>query len=78
MSVSVTIEFSPVQAAALVRLCDKLSHEDAKRFLYPHVPADLRAEQAYAMVQAAAAVHKALIKAGARSWPWLDTGEVEQ
>lgn len=74
MSITVTIELTAEQAAALTRLCDKLTYEDAQRFLYPHLPKDIRDEQVHHMLGATVIAHKALLEAGARAWPWIDTG----
>jgi hypothetical protein len=74
MTMKITLELSPNEAAALARLCDKFAHSDAKAFLYPHVPKEIRDGQAYDMVHATTAVFKALSDAGARGWPWIETG----
>lgn len=70
----ITIELSPIEAAALARLCDKFTHSDAKAYLYPHVAKEIRDEQAYQMVHATTAVFKALSDADVRGWPWVETG----
>jgi hypothetical protein len=66
--------FPATEAAALMRLCQKLGHSDALAYLYPHVSKEIRDEQAYQMVRAVARIHEALVDAGATSWPWLETG----
>lgn len=70
----IRIELEPCQAAALARLCRKFSHDDAARYLYPHVPKDLRLTQAYDMVHATGAIEAALSQAGVTGWPWIETG----
>jgi hypothetical protein len=73
-AVNVTVTLEPGAAAALHRLCDKFGHDDAMRLLYPHLPRELRSDQAYEMVGAAGVVQKALEDAGVRHWPWIETG----
>lgn len=69
------VELTSNQAAAVFRLCDKFSHSDAKAFLYPHIGAGIRADQAYDMVGGVTEVQNALRDAGVTTaWPWLDTG----
>lgn len=71
VEISVTLE--PEHAAALFRLCDKFSHTDARQYLYPHLPRDIRDQQAYQMVIAADRLHRALRDAGVESaWPWIE------
>lgn len=73
-TISITIELAPEEAAALCRLCDKFTHSDAAAYLYPHIAAAIRDDQAYQMVHATTVVHKALLEAQVRAWPWIDTG----
>lgn len=74
-SIQLTVELDADQAAALFRLCDKFSHSDAQQYLYPHLPKDLRSEQASQMMSATYRVLAALKDAGIESaWPWIDTG----
>lgn len=68
------IELTANQAAALHRLCDKLTHSDAQNYLYGHISKELRSDQAYDMVRAAAGLQKALEEANVRGWPWVETG----
>ena len=72
--ITVTLELEPNDAAALARLCEKFTHSDAAAYLYPHIAAAIRDDQAYQMVHATAVVAKALEDAGVRGWPWVDTG----
>ena len=74
-AVTVTLTLEPAAAAALHRLCDKLGHSDAMAYLYPHLPRELRSDQAYEMVGAASVVQKALEDAGVGHWPWIETGQ---
>lgn len=72
---TITVTLTAEQAAGLRRLCDKISHEHAQQFLYPHVSKDIRSDQAYQMLQAFDQIGEALDDAKAPStWPWLDTG----
>ena len=71
-----TIELTPEQAAALARFAEKSTHEHARSVLYGHLPRELRAEQSHVILQAFAVLEKALHSAGARSWPWVETGQV--
>jgi hypothetical protein len=70
----VTLTLSPERAAALCRFMDKMTFAQAREVLYPHVPADLREDQAYEIVHACSDVHKALTDAGVSGWPWVETG----
>ncbi len=70
----ITVTLEPAQAAALHRLCDKISYEDAKRYLYPHVPAGTREAQAYDMIHACSALQRALEDQGIAGWPWIESG----
>jgi hypothetical protein len=76
-SVTVTLTLEPAAAAALHRLCEKVTHSDCMQYLYPHLPRELRSDQAYEMVAASSKVHTALSEAGVSSWPWIETGEVQ-
>ena len=73
MKIQISLALEPTQAAALYRLCDKLSAQDAQHYLYPHLPADTRSEQAHDMVTAATQVQKALGNLGVSAHPWIDT-----
>lgn len=72
--ITITIELEPNDAAALARLCEKFAHSDAAAYLYPHIAAAIRDDQAYQMLHATAVVAEALEDAGVRGWPWVDTG----
>jgi hypothetical protein len=72
--IRVTLELSPEAAAGLKRFADKVTHEDAKQVLYPHVRADVRTEQAYSILEAFAEITARLADARVRDWPWIDTG----
>ena len=73
MKVRISLELEPTHAAALYRLCEKLNPQDAQRYLYPHLPADTRSEQAHDMVTAATQVQGALADAGVNVHPWIST-----
>ena len=73
-ALQITLTIEPAAAAALHRLADKLGHSDAMQFLYPHLPRELRSNQAYEMVGACGVLQKALADAGVGSWPWIETG----
>jgi hypothetical protein len=68
-TITVTIELEPNDAAALARLCEKVTFSDAQSYLYAHLPQALRDDQAYQMIHATAVVGKALEDAGVRGWP---------
>ena len=72
MTIKITVELDPDEAAALARMCEKFTHSDATAYLYPHLPKDIRNTQAYQMVHATARVYAALADAGVRGWPWVD------
>jgi hypothetical protein len=84
VSITITVEgrtadpavtiLEPHQAAALARLCEKFGHSAARPYLYPHVAADIRDDQAYHMVHATSLLSDALTLAGVRGWPWIETG----
>lgn len=74
--VEVRLTLTPEAAAGLKRFADKVSHEDAKRVLYPHVSADLRTEQAYQIINAFAEITARLTDAGVSDWPWIETGQL--
>lgn len=76
-SVPVTLELTAEEAAALMRLADKISFEDAARTLYAHKPKEFRDEQCYTMMAALTRVHRALDRQGVSAWPWVETGSVE-
>ena len=76
-TVSITVELPPDQAAALARICDKFCWSDADQYLYPHVAKDIRHEQSYQMMHALVRLEKALVQAGVRAWPWVETGSAE-
>lgn len=71
----ITLELSPERAAALCRFMDKMSFSMAREVLYPHVPADVREDQACEIVHACSDVHKALTEAGVSGWPWVESGQ---
>lgn len=73
---TITLTLDTAQACALHRLCDKIGHSDAMAYLYPHIPAETRTAQAYEMLDACAAVQRALEDAGVGHWPWIETGRV--
>ncbi len=71
-----TVELTPVQAAALKRLAEKTSYEQASAVLYAHIGADIRAEQAHDILIALDRLNEALAESNVRAWPWIDTGRV--
>jgi len=74
--VTITVELTPVQAAALLRYCDKSTYDMACAVLYAHKPKDLREEQASEILDGLRQVERALQEAKVRSWPWVETGQV--
>lgn len=75
--ITIRFEIDPVQAAALKRFAEKVTHADAQKVLYPHVSRAVRSDQAYQMIAAFSRLDEALTDAGVRSWPWIETGSVE-
>jgi hypothetical protein len=73
-TVTITLNLDPGVAAGLKRLAEKVSYEQASAMLYPHVNADIRANQAHAILIGLATLDEALADAEVRSWPWIDTG----
>lgn len=75
--VKITVELEPNHAAALHQLCRKLGHTDALQFLQPHVPREIRIDQAYDLVHGCAVLERALSGAQVNYWPWIETGRAE-
>lgn len=73
-TVTITLNLHPGQAAGLKRFANKVAHSDALAVLYPHVPPELRSEQAYQILQAFEVVRRALDEAYVSDWPWMETG----
>jgi hypothetical protein len=73
-TVRLTLELSPSQAAGLKRFAEKVTHADAMAVLYPQRPREQRADQAYEILDAFAALERLLDEAGVHSWPWIETG----
>jgi hypothetical protein len=73
-TVTITLNLDPGVAAGLKRFAEKVSFEQASAVLYPHVHADIRANQAHAILIALDQLDKALCDAEVRSSPWIDTG----
>jgi hypothetical protein len=74
MKVTVTLELEPEQAAGLQRFAEKAGHAEAMAVLYPHVPKNVRAEQAHDILAALAELQAALTDARVRTWPWIESG----
>ena len=72
----ITVELEPEQAAALLRLCNKITHSDGLAYLYPHIPLGRRNDQAYDMMHATTKVAEALCDARVSEFPWIETGRV--
>lgn len=73
--ITITVLLTPDQAAGLLRFAEKSGHSDALAALYPHVPREIRSEQAYSILGACQAVERALGDAGVGTWPWIETGQ---
>jgi hypothetical protein len=73
-TVTITVELTPEQAAALVRLTDKTGHSEAMALLYPHVSKEVRDRQVSHVLGACDRVIRALGEAGCGSWPWIESG----
>ena len=71
----ITVELTEEQAAALLRLCERIPHSDAARYLYPHVDPATRSDQAYHMMYATAKVATELRRANVSDFPWIETGQ---
>lgn len=74
--IKVTVELEPEQAAALLRLCNKITHSDGLAYLYPHIPLGRRNDQAYDMMHGTAKLAEALCDANVSEFPWIETGRV--
>lgn len=72
--VKITLELEPNHAAALHQLCRKMGHTDALQFLQPHIPREIRSDQAYDMVHACSRLQEALEEQHVNYWPWIETG----
>jgi hypothetical protein len=75
-AITITLELSPEGAAGLKRFADKVTHDDVRAVLYPHIHADIRAEQASEIIAAFSTLERALDKARVATWPWIETGQV--
>ena len=73
-TVTITLNLDPGVAAGLKRFAEKVSFEEASAVLYPHVRADIRGNQAHAILIALGLIDKALADADVHSWPWIETG----
>ncbi len=76
--VRITLELDADRAAALLRLCEKITHSDASGYLYPHLPKEVRDEQTSTMLAAAEQVRAALAEEGVSGWPWIETGHANR
>jgi hypothetical protein len=74
-TVTITLNLDPGVAAGLKRFAEKVSFEQAASVLYPHVHADIRANQTHAILIGLAKLNEALADAEVRSWPWVDSGQ---
>ncbi|MEJ0006632.1 MAG: hypothetical protein WDM77_09805 [Steroidobacteraceae bacterium] len=72
--VILAVDLTPDQAAAIYRLCDKISYSQATATLYSHVPADVLAAQASTMMNAAELIRRMLADQGVNAHPWIETG----
>lgn len=72
--ITVTLQLSAEQAAAMLRFAEKSGHHEALQVLYAHIPQPVRDEQASQVCQALSVLERALSDAGARAWPWVETG----
>jgi hypothetical protein len=70
-----TLNLTDTQAAALKRFAEKVSLAQAASVLYAHLSKDIRADQAYEILHAFAALDDALVHANVHSWPWIATGQ---
>lgn len=70
----ITLELTPEQASGLLRFADKMTHADAMRVLYGHVPKATREDQAYMILWAFDLLQRALTAKGVTSFPWIETG----
>lgn len=75
--VTVTVTLEANEAAALKRLCDKITHSDAMKYLYPHLAKEVRNEQAYHIINATSELCEALCDAGVSDFPWINSGRSE-
>jgi len=76
--VQLKVDLTANQAAALMRLCDKFGHSDAKQFLYAHLPREIQSNQAYDMVHALGAIETALKDRDVSAWPWIESGSARE
>lgn len=74
-TVRIVLELEADLAAALHRFMDKANYAMARAVLYPHVAADIRADQAREIMEVTAQVQKALEDSGVSGWPWVETGK---
>lgn len=74
--ITITLELTPEQAAALKRFSSNVSYEKANSALYPHVSSKIRDGQVSDILTAFSRVYRALADAQVSSFPWIDTGRV--
>lgn len=72
--VTISLTLPAGAAAGLKRFAEKVSHSDAMVVLYPHVSKETRTDQAYEIMDAFAAIDKALADAHVSIWPWIESG----
>ena len=69
--VTLHLDLTPAEAAALYRLCDKVSYQTACGMLYAHLPRDILDRQTSEILNAARLVEQDLANAGVSAHPWV-------
>lgn len=71
----VILELDPIHAAALKRFAEKVSFSEARAITYGDHSKEQRDARAYEVIAAFSKLEDALADAGARGWPWVETGK---
>jgi hypothetical protein len=74
-TVTINLNLDHSVAAGLKRFAEKISFEQAKAVLYPHVDKQIREDQVAAILIAFNQIDRALAEANVHTSPWIDTGK---
>ena len=76
--ITLLLELTRDQAAALKRCAEKISYTQAISVLYAHVSAEVRSEQAADILSAFSQLERALADSRVSAWPWIDSGHADR
>lgn len=69
--ITLHLDLTQTEAAALYRLCDKVSYQTARSVLYAHLPKATLDRQTSEILNAARLVERDLANAGVSAHPWV-------